>query len=395
MTSVLVSDGDERAALAVVRSLGRAGFAVHVCGTRGRTLAGASRHALSSFAAPDPLRAPDEFVARAARFVASHRIDVVLPITEPALLAVLEARSSFGDAVIPFPPLETFRAAADKRSLGIAAAQLGIRVPQQWDVARPQDLDALDIDALPYPVVLKPARSVGEHLGVRSKHTVRYARDAAQLRDRIAELPPGAFPLLVQQRVVGVGCGVFLLRWDGRTVATFAHRRLREKPPSGGVSVYAEAVPLDAALVAQSERLLDALGWQGVAMIEYKRDAATGSAYLMEINGRFWGSLQLAIDAGVDFPLLLVRCALGEEVPPHTAYRPGTRSRWWWGEVDHLLARLRRSDAELALPPGSPTRRDAVAGFLARWRSHERDAVFRLDDPMPFLYESARWLRGQ
>ncbi len=124
-------------------------------------------------------------------------------------------------------------------------------------------------------------------------------------------------------------------------------------------------------------------------------NAVTGTPYLMEINGRFWGSLQLAIDAGVDFPQLLVRCALGERVPPKSGYRVGTRGQWWWGEVDHVLARLRRTDAELALPPGSPTRASVVSDFLARWRPHERDAVFRLNDPMPFLTESARWFRGQ
>ena len=208
-------------------------------------------------------------------------------------------------------------------------------------------------------------------------------------------MPAAAFPLLIQQRVTGPGCGVFLLRWDDVTVASFAHRRLREKPPSGGVSVYAEAVELDAELMAQSERLLHALNWRGVAMVEYKLDAVTGTPYLMEINGRFWGSLQLAIDAGVDFPQLLVRCALGQCVPPKSGYRVGTRGRWWWGEVDHVLARLRRTDAELALPPGAPSRGSIVADLLTRWRPAERDAVFRFDDPMPFLTESARWFRGQ
>lgn len=395
MRSVLVTDGDERAALAVVRSLGRAGYAVHVCGTRDRTLAAVSRRALSSFVAPDPLRAPVDFETAVASYAAKHRIDVILPITEAALLAVLGARGAFEGAVIPFPSIETFRAVNDKHALGKPAARLGIPVPQQWEIIRQEDLASLDADVLPYPVVIKPARSVADYGGVRSKHTVRHAQDVDQFRSRAAEFPPSAFPLLVQQRVIGPGCGVFLLRWGNETVAAFAHRRIREKPPAGGVSVYAEAVPLNSTLLRQSEQLLASFGWQGVAMVEYKMDAASGTAYLMEVNGRFWGSLQLAIDAGVDFPLLLVRCALGEVVPQQNGYRTGTRGRWWWGEVDHLLARLRRSDVELALPPGSPTRRAVLADFLARWRPHERDAVFRFDDPLPFLYESARWLRRQ
>ena len=392
MTSVLVTDGDERAALAVVRSLGRAGFDIHVCGSHRRTLAALSRRTLEAFAVPDPLRAPTEFVRAVAAYVTARRVDIVVPVTEAALLAVLARREAFGAAVIPFPPLERFRAASDKIELGEIARLVGIASPDHVRLNSAADVAALDAGALPYPVVLKPARSIGEMEGRRSKHTVRHARDAAELTSRIAELSPAAFPVLVQRRIVGGGCGVFLLRWNGATAAWFAHRRILEKPPAGGVSVYAEAVMPSPALLAQSERLLEALDWQGVAMVEYKIDATTGVPYLMEVNGRFWGSLQLAIDAGVDFPKLLVLAALGEQLPLTSPYRSGAKGRWWWGEVDHVLTRLRHSDAELALPPGSPSRGAAVRQFLTRWNPRERDAVLRLNDPLPFLYESVRWL---
>jgi predicted ATP-grasp superfamily ATP-dependent carboligase len=77
-------------------------------------------------------------------------------------------------------------------------------------------------------------------------------------------------------------------------------------------------------------------------MEKYKLDEATGVPYLMEINGRLWGSLQLAIDAGVDFPTMLVAAATGGEPRPVTYYRSDVRSRWWWGDVDHLLLRLQK-----------------------------------------------------
>ena len=145
--------------------------------------------------------------------------------------------------------------------------------------------------------------------------------------------------------------------------ASFAHRRLREKPPSGGVSVYRESIAADPALVERSRRLLEHFGWQGVAMVEYKVDERTGTPMLMEINGRFWGSLQLAVDAGVDFPRLLIECAEGRLPRRRRLYAVGTRLRWWWGDVDQLLLRLRRSSEQLGLPAG-------VAGQApGRWRS--------------------------
>jgi len=188
--------------------------------------------------------------------------------------------------------------------------------------------------------------------------------------------------------------GVFLLLWNGELRAAFSHRRIREKPPSGGVSVYRESIPLDPELLARSRALLERFEWDGVAMIEYKLDERTGTPYLMEINGRFWGSLQLAVDAGVDFPALLAGVALGGDPAPVTAYRTGVRSRWWWGDVDHLLARLRRSPEDLALPPGSPGRWRALADFLTVRRA-DRNEILRRSDPGPFLHETGQWLRGR
>jgi hypothetical protein len=68
------------------------------------------------------------------------------------------------------------------------------------------------------------------------------------------------------------------------------------------------------------------------------------------------------------------------------------RSRWWWGEVDHVIARLRRSPAELALPPGAPGRLAAVAE-LATPRRGDRGEIFRFSDPRPAWRETLDWIR--
>jgi predicted ATP-grasp superfamily ATP-dependent carboligase len=193
----------------------------------------------------------------------------------------------------------------------------------------------------------------------------------------------------MQERIVGPGVGVFVLMWDGQPVATFMHRRIREKPPSGGVSVYAESIAPDPALVDRAVRLLRSFDWRGVAMVELKVDARTGTPYLMEINGRFWGSLQLAIDAGVDFPALLVDRALGGNTRGPDTWQIGVRGRWWWGDVDYMVTRLRRSDAALALPSDAPKRARALLDFMTTFAP---DQVFRLTDPMPFVRESMQWL---
>lgn len=391
MSTILVTDGEQRAALAVVRSLGQAGHRVVVASADLRPLAGASKFAAEVLRCPDPLADPQGFLGEIAAIVRSRGVTVVVPVTEAAHLALLANPAALAPGRLAAPTLATFRRAADKAHVLELAGAGGLAVPRQVVLAVRDGLQGNEPPS--FPVVIKPSRSVGEAAAGREKLGVRHAADRHRLAEIVAQVPDAAFPLLIQERIVGPGVGVFLLRWQGRVVARFAHRRLREKPPSGGVSVLCESAAADPELTAHAERLLDALDWEGVAMVEFKLDAS-GRPYLMEINGRFWGSLQLAVDAGVDFPRLLVEAVLDQAPSPALQWRLGVRSRWFWGDVDCLLLRLLRSPASLSLPAGAPSRASALLQFLA-WRPwRERDAVFRLRDPRPFLRESAAWVRA-
>jgi predicted ATP-grasp superfamily ATP-dependent carboligase len=380
---VLITDGGERVALAVARSLVRADHEVYVAAPTRLSLAGVSRGVRPCVLASDALSDPAAYVAEIARLVERERIELLLPLTDPSVEALLEYRGDLPPGLLlPFPDLATYRAASDKAHVLTVAQASGFGVPETRVL---ENLDAAG-SRVPdngfFPAVLKPHRSVVTVDGRRRKVAVIPVADAVACRRVLAALPPSAYPVLLQRHVVGAGEGFFALRWGGRTVAMFAHRRLREKPPSGGVSVYRESIPLHARLVEPGLRLLDALDWQGVAMVECKREAATGRAVIMEVNGRFWGSLQLAIDAGVDFPVLLARCAAGETVPESSHYQAGVRSRWFWGDVDHLYLRLR---------DGGGSRMRAVLDFLRVRPGRDREEIWRWRDPLPFLVETLRW----
>lgn len=391
MARILITDGEQRAALAAVRSLGAAGHVVTVCSSRPRSIAGASRFAADSAQVPDALQDGAGFVEAVRALVRGRDIDTILPITEPALLALLPVADDLGGARIPFPAHEQFLRICDKEEVALVAATLGIRVPAQLRIEQPID-GRRAVDAGRFPLVLKPTRSVVGDAGERKKVSVIHVSNASELAAALERLPAAAYPVLAQERIVGPGVGVFLLLRDGEASAAFAHRRLREKPPSGGVSVLRESIPLDPDLLERSVRLLRAFDWEGVAMVEYKVSQATGEPYIMEINGRFWGSLQLAIDAGVDFPRLLVE---GNQNGPVTSYRSGVKLRWELGDLDHLVARLRRSARELALPPESPGRIGAIGAFLTGFAPGIRQEVFRWGDPRPMLVEGRDWLRGR
>ena len=105
---------------------------------------------------------------------------------------------------------------------------------------------------------------------------------------------------------------------DGAATLAFQHRRIHEWPPEGGVSTVCASVPLDQHTEqrAKSQALLASIGWEGPAMVEYRFDAPTDKYWLMEINGRFWGSLPLARHAGAEFAWETYAQAMGIATDP-------------------------------------------------------------------------------
>jgi predicted ATP-grasp superfamily ATP-dependent carboligase len=240
---------------------------------------------------------------------------------------------------------------------------------------------------LGYPVILKPARSrmlISDRIVATS---VCRAQDAAELQ-QLLEVAPWfpQLPVIVQEYVPGHGTGIFCLYDRDRALAWFAHRRLREKPPSGGVSVLCESVPVDPTLQDYADSLLRAARYRGVAMVEF-RMGNNGRPYIMEVNARFWGSLQLAIDCGVDFPWLYYQMMTDAPVVAVADYAVGRRLRWLLGDVDNLLIQL-RDPALRIVEKLSAMRRFGTTTFDRSCRQE----VFHWSDPAPALREARQWL---
>jgi predicted ATP-grasp superfamily ATP-dependent carboligase len=316
----------------------------------------------------------------------------VVPTTEVTTLLLTQQRESLPENCrLPFPDANTVANASNKAWVVQLAAELGVPVPRT--IVADSAAHALAID-LPFPVVVKPARSrVRTDAGWLSTG-VSYAENLDDLRQKLQALPTAVYPGLLQERIEGPGRGLFACFDHGRAVALFAHRRLREKPPSGGVSVLCESAPLDPVAVDYGTRLLSRLEWQGVAMVEFKQDRRDGSLRLMEINARFWGSLQLAIDAGVDFPRILADVAAGNGPAEPGPYTVGVRTRWLAGDLDALLLLLTRSRQRLDLPASHPGRVATLASFLRPWGGNLNFEIERRDDLGPARLEWRRRLMG-
>jgi predicted ATP-grasp superfamily ATP-dependent carboligase len=246
-----------------------------------------------------------------------------------------------------------------------------------------------------FPLVVKAAYSRERLSGRYVASSATYAKDLNELKAVLGMAPYNQLRCLVQKRILGKGIGIFLLARRGDILAKFAHRRIREKPPSGGVSVLCESIHPPAEALDAASRLISVNKWHGVAMIEFKWDDEENRPKLIEVNGRFWGSLNLAIRAGVDFPFLLYRLALDENVEGPAEYRLGLKSRWELGDLDHLLIRLKRDPNHPSLSGTRVRKRDAVAAFVTDFfRPSVVHEVFNYGDPGPFLFEAKEYVRN-
>lgn len=391
MIRALVLDGETRACLAVTRSLGTAGVLVGVQASSKSAIAGKSKFASKLFLSPSPQESPGEFLTWLEEQVRRWQPAVLIPVTNVTLALVLEREEVFRNLCnLPFPSHEVYVQTQDKAKLAYTAEELGINIPNTLSLPAPiswSEFDRKSILKFNYPAVLKTISSDVKRSGHFSKLPVFYADTPADVfvlkfDERYPELANQ--PLMLQERIEGWGVGVFALFVEGEPVATFAHRRLLEKPPSGGVSVLSESIPLADAPVKSALKLLRQFRWHGIAMVEFKR-TVTGKTYLIEINPRFWGSTQLAIDAGRNFPkLLLEYCVAGTNLSKSAIndYETGIRLRWLLGTLDHFFISLK-------LKPLQTLRQVILSNSLQLFTKSKqtRLEVLRRDDIQPFWAE--------
>lgn len=388
---ILITDGDNRASLAIVRSLGKHGHSIIVSNKHFPSLASVSRFCSEHFLYPDPVSKPQEFVTAIIKYINDNNIDIVLPVADVTTLLLAKNRGQLpASCNFPFSDFETISLAADKDYIMKLAQALNVPIPTTFELESKAEIPNLP-DDLSYPIVLKPARS-----RIKTEHgwhftAVSYADNHADLVNALEHKNELEFPILLQERIYGPGVGVFMCCNQGDVIAAFSHRRLREKPPSGGVSVLRESIEIDPNARKYAEALLKKLNWHGVAMVEFKLDNKDQEAKLMEINGRFWGSLQLAIDSGVDFPALLISTTQNDNIQPVLKYKLGVKSRWFWGDLDSLLMLFLKSKKELQLPKGSDSTFKTFLQFCKLWEPNMRYEVLSFQDIRPWLLETRRW----
>ena len=332
--TVLVLDGHSRAALETLQSLGRTGVQVDLAAESKNCLAMHSRYAARKLQQPSQEKVAD-FQAWLRAHDQKRNYALIVPATEASLLGLRQLDENDPlrrKAVIPGN--DALDIALDKQKTWKLAHDLGVPVPANILYSSAAEVGAAE----QFPVVLKPSRSKVMLGGELCTLPVAVVKNEAERQEQLRRWLP-VTPVQQQQYVSGRGVGVELLFNHGKKVWHFAHERVHEYPLSGGASSYRRSIVPPANMLRDAERLLAALKWHGVAMVEFKMNA-NGQYWLMEINPRLWGSLALSIDSGVDFSAGLLQIACGQQPAAQPQYKVHYYTRDLRTDFDWLKSNL-------------------------------------------------------
>jgi predicted ATP-grasp superfamily ATP-dependent carboligase len=385
---ILILDGNENHAVACVRSLAQAGHEIFVGADTSWSKAGWSRYCKSSFVYPAPQEDSEIFVQHLAEQVRRLQIHLVLPMTERTTLPLSRYREAIfaAGAQMVLPAHETVLRAFDKRETTRIAESLGIATPQTFLIE--DKAQAAEVATkISFPAVLKPRSSEEVSNAGKVFATGRpiYARNSNEFINAYDEISGRCSAVLAQEFIEGSGAGYFALMCEGQLRAEFAHKRIRDVYPTGSGSALRESA-IPAPDVRQAAlAILQALKWHGVAMVEFRlrRD---GQPVFLEVNGRFWNSLPLAVYAGADFPKLLAEMAEYKDVKSSFSYQAGVRCRWLLGDFRHVIEVWK--GAPTGYPGKFPGKFQAIRDFCIPVRGTLHDN-FTLRDPLP---EIGDWL---
>lgn len=339
--SVLLTNASAPKGVVVTQSLGRKEIEITTSDCDRLSPAFFSKYSRYHFLYADPVKSPVEFVNSIQNHLKRRKIDVLMPVNSKETLIISKNKDKFTPYTkVPFEDFDKMMQLNDKNETMKIALELDIRVPRTFNLKNITELQEIS-KTIEYPVVIK-LRNATSSVGLSYAHCAeelisKYKRTITKFN-----LIPSNYPIL-QEYIPGNGYGVSMLYNQGDIRAMFTHKRLREYPITGGPSTYRISVR-HPEMEYMAKKLLDHVGWHGVAMVEFKLDERNNKPVLIEVNPRFWGSVYQAIAAGVDFPYLLYEMAANGDVKPVFNYKVGVKTRFIFKDFLALSSNLIKSN---------------------------------------------------
>jgi protein-tyrosine-phosphatase/predicted ATP-grasp superfamily ATP-dependent carboligase len=375
---VLILGASPRIAIPIARLLrDRCGVSVDVASVSAFDPKLSSRAIRDFVRLPDFASSPENFSIALRSLVRERNHDMLIPVQDAAMAAIGRDYGPLAAVLhVACPPPHIIERVLNKNLTLEIAERCHIPIPRTLRLESYAGIETL-VTALTFPFIAKPVRQ-----SARPTFKSRCFQTAKQFVAWRASHPEEE--LLLQEFCPGEGVGIEMLIHHGQSSATFQHRRLKEDPPGGGVAVMAIAEEPDPELVSASLRLLRGLEWEGVAMVEFRRDPRDRTARLMEVNGRYWGTTALALASGIEFPVYQWEILHGRTPNVRQRYASGTRWRWTAG----YLARLHSILLGSADTSGKRfSRLAALVQAPGDLGPQYHDALRSFSDPRPFFSE--------
>lgn len=319
---ILLTDGLQRKTLAAARSLSRAGNEIYLAEYTRINPTAFSKHVTQRLHTPNPAKVPELYLQWLMQTIEQYSIDLLLPMDEAVMDIVVSHQIELKQRVyLLVPELDSYWKAKDKGEAVFAAGHAGAVCPRTYRPSNLKELYALGT-AAEFPLLIKPKLNSGSR-------GIRVIRNQSELMAYCVKLQheKEAMPILQQYIEQGTKYDVCLLYDEqGTLVTSFVQEELRQYPEPMGPSTIQRSI-YNEELVIIADKIMKSIGWKGIAEVEFMRNPVDGQYYFMEINARFWASLQCAISAGVNFPLLTQYVASGQPID-EVAYQEQVMTRW-------------------------------------------------------------------
>ncbi len=384
MENIFVLDSEDKTSLAIIRSLGKRNLKI-TAGAYSKLLPSTlSKYKSHIYKYSNPNNNYFRFLNDLKKGIEKYNISAIFPAIDSTSVILSKYKSDFEElgVLVGVENWERFIKTYDKRKTFEIAEKVNVPYPKTHSINSEDQIKEIS-EELSYPVVIKPrSKSYWDKLGnlhmIKIK-SINYAFSPVELVKKFQKLLKQNVYLrdklpLIQTYINGKIFDTVILAKQGKLIAYFQNKRIRTFPKEGGAFTLAKSIKPNQKMLKYTKALVEELEWTGPAMIEFIKSKDDGEFYLMEINGRYWGSLPLTILSGVNIPwlhyLLLKNKKIGVQ---KGLYKEDLKLRWLLpGDILWLLDNLRSGKFKAILP--------FLKSFL-----HSKYAIISLKDPLPTI----------
>ncbi|WP_299226537.1 ATP-grasp domain-containing protein [uncultured Psychroserpens sp.] len=359
--NVLIPDGNSTWALAVINCLSEINeYKLFVLSDKKRTATKFSRY--TSYYKYYKRDTDTDWLHLIINEVKAQQISVIIPIAENEIQFFIRHKHLLPATVkiIPLPFLKSFETATNKHKLSLFLDEYDIPHPKFFYAKSATTINE-SLSLLQFPILLKPLSEKG------GDGIVKF--DDRSALDNYLNTFSSSDELFIQEYILGYDIDCSVLCLDGE-VLTYTIQKGNLK----GHSIFAPQLSFEFIendeVIKVVKQLMKQLNWSGVAHIDMRYDSQANNYKVIEVNARFWGSLEGSKYAGVNFPDLAIQLTINNKIEAPKA-------------VPIIYMRLKGVLKSIKYKPWFI--------FKTHFLLNHTEAKSFLKDPLPTFYKFREW----